>query len=121
MRRFAIKTVGLMAAKDVDKSGTIYSDSVDTKQASGPVGALLISTAGAISVNQEASKDNITFYDPINNQAAAQGVVCTGMTVTTGTWVTFTPVVTPYTRFKVVETGTAASKVSITYIIQEET
>ena len=117
------KTIGgevLSALQEVAQNATGYSKSFRSEGITGNVSIFLVSTAGSITVTQQVSNNNVDWYDPVNGAGSAVGAVAAALTVTTGKWVTFTPVVSRYTRFKIVEGNVAATVVSILYMCQEE-
>jgi hypothetical protein len=94
-------------------SETKYSDSMKFFACTGDATLLIVSTAGTLAISQQCSNDNVAWYDPVNASAAAQGIVKAAQTVTTGTLVTFTPVLSEWIRFKLIE-STAPTVVSLT-------
>ena len=77
------------------------------------------SAAGDIAVTQQCSTDDVTWYDP-ETAAAAAGVVDTSISVAGTYYMSYTPVLCDYIRFKVVENGTLATNVSIELIYRVE-
>lgn len=112
MSRSIVSKEVLMNAVEVDNT-TKYSNSRRFHDCDGTACLLIVSTAGSITVTQQCSTDNKTWYDP-ENAAGALGAVEDTITVTTGRYLSFTPVLCDYIRFKVVENGTAATNVSLT-------
>ncbi len=110
----------LSSAQSIGKAATGYSNSVDFSRCQGDASVFIISTAGSITVTQQCSMDNVTFYDPVNSSGTALGGVATALTVTTGTWVSYTPVMAPYIRFKIVEGNSAATVVTLKLVFREE-
>lgn len=109
----------LATALAVTKAGTSYTGSGSFETSAGYTAVLIVSTAGSITVTQQCSVDNSNWYDPVATDASALGAVCSALTVTTGTYIKFDPVVAPYIRFKIVEGNIAASAVTITLVNQE--
>jgi len=105
----------LMSVVTVDKAGTKYSRSAPFDDCDGAACLKVISTAGSITVTQQCSIDDETFYDP-ETAAGAAGAVEDTLTVTTGRYISFTPVIAPFIRFKVVEGNVAASAVTLELI-----
>jgi len=105
----------LMNAITVAKKGTAYSTVRRFWDCDGSVALLVISTAGSIAISQQCSLDGDSWYDPIASGAAV-GIVGTGITVTTGLYITYTPVLTDYVRFKVVEADVAETIVTMTLV-----
>ena len=110
----------LMDAVSIAQAATAYTDSMRFERCTGTVGVLFKSTAGTVTITQQCSLDEKTWYDPVDAAASALGTVCTAKAVTTGTWTSYSPVMAPYIRFKVVETNTAATVVTVTLALQEE-
>ena len=110
----------LMNAETIAKNATVYTSSMRFERCTGTVGVLFKSTAGTITISQQCSLDDKTWYDPVNAAGSALGTVCTAKATTTGTWTTYSPVMACYIRFKVVETNTAETVVTLTLAFQEE-
>jgi hypothetical protein len=108
-----------MAAISVPQSGTKYSNSVLSRLSKGNAAALVISTAGSITITLQASLDNVNFYDVVDVSNNPVGYVFPALTVTTGKWIQFSSVVAPYIRFKVVEGNVAPTVVTITFLFIE--
>lgn len=111
----------LMNATEVGADATGYSNSRVFHDCTGTACCLIVVTGdGTVTVTQQCSNDNTTFYDPETSSAAA-GAVEDSITVTAGRYLSFTPVLCKYIRFKVVETGQAsAATVSITLLYRVE-
>jgi hypothetical protein len=108
----------LMSAVEVDNE-TKYSNSRRFHDCDGTACVLIVSTAGSITVTQQCSVDNVTWYDP-ETSAGAAGAVEDTITVTTGRYLSYTPVLSPWIRFKVVEGGSAATNVTLTLAYRVE-
>ena len=119
MSRSIIEHKVLMSVRPIGKAGTIYSDSVYFGDCDGTACVKIISTAGSITVTQQCSIDNSTWYDPETASGAA-GAVEDTITVTTGRYISYTPVMTPFIRFKVVEGNVAASVVTLELVKRME-
>jgi len=104
----------------IDNDSTDYSVSSRFKDCAGNAAIVLISTAGSITVSQQISMDNVTFYDPVDTSGTPLGVLATDQTVTTGKYIAFTPVLCPYTRFKIVAADSAATVLTIKLIFRKE-
>lgn len=102
----------IMNAVAID-GATAYTDSVKFSHCTGSAVLHIISTAGTLAISQQCSMDNVNWYDPVDTAGAALGVVKAAQGVTTGSYTAFTPVLTQYIRFKVVE-STAATTVTLT-------
>jgi hypothetical protein len=107
-------------AQAVAQNATGYSSSVDFRGCVGNAAMVIISTAGSITVTQQCSWDNITFYDPTDASGTAVGSVKAAQTVTTGIYIAFTPVLAPYARFKIVEGNSAATAVTLRFMWRAE-
>ena len=111
----------LMTAEALAQADTHYTSSTDFDNCTGYVSLLVVAaSAGAatITITQQCSLDGENWYDPVGPTGAAIGTVATALAVTTGTYITYSPVVAPYARFKVVEGNTAAVTVTITVTFQ---
>lgn len=118
MSRKAISTEKLMNAVECETGGsiaTIYSNSRKFGDCDGTA-CLLITTTTAqdIAVTQQCSTDDVTWYGP-ETSAAAAGVVDTSITAASTVYMSYTPVICEYVRFKVVNSGTS-NLVSLTLI-----
>jgi len=118
MGRSIISKEVLMDAVEVS-NGTKYSNSRAFDDCDGTACLKIISTAGSITVTQQCSVDDSTWYDP-ENADGDTGAVEDTITVTTGRYLSFTPVLAPFVRFKVVEDGTAATNVTLELIYRVE-
>ena len=111
----------LMSATELDAAETAYSNSRKFHDCTGTACCLIVVTGdGQVTITQQCSLDGTTFYDPETASAAA-GAVEDTITATAGRYLSYTPVLAPYIRFKVVETGeTSAATVSITLLYRVE-
>jgi len=103
----------LMDTVSVAQAGTKYSNSRKFHQCTGAAVLWIKTTAGSITVSQQCSMDDVAWYDPVDTSDGALGVVRSALGVTTGVYVVFTPVLTEYIRFKVVEGNSAATVVTL--------
>lgn len=94
------------------RNGTSYSNSRRFHDCDGTACLKVVSTAGSITVTQQCSLDDVNWYDP-ETSAGAAGAVENAITVTTGRFLSFTPVLCDYIRFKVVEANVAATTVTL--------
>jgi hypothetical protein len=122
MSRSIISKEKLMNAVECETGGdiaTIYSNSRRFHDCTG-VACVLITTSTAqdIAVTQQCSTDNKTWYDP-ETAAAAAGVVDASITADSTVYMSYTPVLCDYIRFKVVNSGTS-NLVSITLVYRVE-
>lgn len=103
----------LMSATAVARNATGYSDSCEFDGCTGSATLFIKTTAGNITVSQQCSTDNKSWSDPVDTSDNPLAVVRTGLTVTTGVYVAFTPALANYIRFKVVEANVAATAVTL--------
>ena len=108
-----------LAALLAVESTTKYTGSIDFRGCAGDAAVLLISTAGTLAVTQQCSLDDTTWYDPVNSSNAAIGSVASAFTTSTGKYISYTVVLAPYIRFKIVE-STAATSVTLKLIYRKE-
>jgi hypothetical protein len=106
----------------ITKGGTLYTSLGDKplkfERSTGVAAMYLKSTAGQITITQQVSMDGNRWFDAINNAKQPVGNVISGQDVTTGLYITFTPVFAKYIRFKIVENDVAATTVSMTLLSQ---
>jgi hypothetical protein len=119
MGRSIVSKEVLRNAVTVAKNATVYSNSRAFDDCDGTAIVKLISTAGSITVTQQCSLDNVNWYDPETASGAAGAVEAT-VTVTTGKYISFTPVLAPFIRFKIVEGNVAATVVTLELIYRVE-
>lgn len=112
MSRSMISKEVLMDTVAVATTDTHYSNSRRFHDCNGTACLKVISTAGDIDVTQQCSIDDVTFYDP-TDVSGAVGAVEDTITVTTGRYISFTPVICPYVRFKVVQGAGATTNVTL--------
>ena len=112
MSRSIVSKEVLANAKAVGKNATVYSNSRKFHDCDGTACLKIISTAGSITITQQCSIDDINWYDP-TNESGAIGAVENAITVTTGRYLSFTPILCDYIRFKIVEANVAATAVTL--------
>uniref|UniRef100_A0A6M3XUZ3 Uncharacterized protein n=1 Tax=viral metagenome TaxID=1070528 RepID=A0A6M3XUZ3_9ZZZZ len=112
MSRSMVSKEVLMSAEEVAINDTHYSESRRFHDCDGTACLKIISTAGSITVTQQCSTDKVTWYDPETASGAA-GAVEDAITVTTGRYLSFTPVLCDYIRFKVVQGAGATTNVTL--------
>jgi len=112
MSRSMVSKEVLMSVEEVGATDTHYSASRKFHDCDGTACLKIISTAGSITVTQQCSLDDVTWYDP-ETAAGAAGAVENAITVTTGRYLSFTPVLCDYIRFKVVQSGGATTNVTL--------
>jgi len=110
------KRLGVDIAAD---GNTTYTSSMDFWRCQGDATVFISSTAGRITITQQVSIDDVNWYSPIDTAAAPLGTVATLLTVTTGTYVSYSPILAPFIRFKIVE-NLAATVVNLIFIFREE-
>jgi len=115
-----LKMKTLLTAEALGKAGTIYTEGFLFEQCVGDAAVLVVSTAGSITITQQCSFDNVHFYTPVDHSATALGNICTTMTVTTGTYIAFDPVLAKFIRFAITETDVAATAVSLLVAFSRE-
>lgn len=120
MAKSMLGDVKLMNAQALLQNATGYSSSLIFDVAAGDATVLLVSTAGSITITQQCSLDNITWYDPVNASGSAVGSVASAFTVSAGTYISFTVVQSPFIRFKVVEGNVANTVCSLNLIYRFE-
>lgn len=108
-----------LTAGAVTQAGTIYSGVISFRLTTGHASLLIASTAGSISITQQCFV-NGEWYDPYDSAGNLLGEVCTALTVTTGKYIQFYPVLTPKIRFKIVEHNVAPTVVTLQLLFQEE-
>ena len=106
--------------KAVGQAATVYSDAQPFHKCVGTAAIHLISTAGSVTITQQVSYDGTNFFDPVDAAGSAVGSVGAAITVTTGKWISYSPVFAPYIRYKIVEQNSAPTVVTLRSIYQEE-
>lgn len=120
MAKSMLGNIKLMDVQAAAKAATVYSSSIRFDACAGDATIFLVSTAGSITVTQQCSLDDSNWYDPVNASGSAVGSVASAFTVSAGTYITYTVVLAPYVRFKVVEGDVAATDVSLKLIYRFE-
>jgi hypothetical protein len=83
-------------------NGTVYSTGELFRFAKGYT-AMEIITTGAVTVTQQCSTDNVTYYDPVDYNGTALGAIASS--VSSSSYIQFSPVISKYIRFKFVTTS----------------
>ena len=117
-RTVDVQTLVVGTAGAVAKNATVYSESFYFKMSTGFVGIFVSTTAGTITVTQQCSMDDATWYDPIDSDGNALGTVVAAQGVSTGLYIQPSCVLAPYIRYKVVEADVAPTVVVIKLIWQ---
>lgn len=115
----SIGSIPVVSLLSVSQAATVYSDPVLFERTTGEIAALVISTAGSVTVTTEYSDDKMNWYGAVDSANSAIGAVCATMTVGSR-WVKVTPSIGRWIRFKIVENNSAATVVSIRLMSQEE-
>lgn len=112
-------TLQVLSTTTVANGATIYSNSYSGDKETGFSYAFIqLSGTSSVTVTQQGSLDNTTFYDVVSSAGSALGAILTTGTSTAGIFVQFDPVFAPYKRLKIV--AGAASTVAITLGISEQ-
>jgi len=110
----------LADSKVIARNATGYTDSMDFSKCAGDASVFFVGSLGTSTISQQCSYDNTNWYDPIAAAGTALGAVCTALAAST-VYISYTPVLAPYVRFKVIETNVAILTYSLTLIFREET
>lgn len=108
-----------MDEETVAASATVYSTSIPFHNCAGDATLFIVSTAGTLAISQQCSVNDVDWYDPVNTSDSALGVVKAAQTVSTGVYVVFTPVLSKFIRFKLIESS-AETVVSLTLSYRRE-
>jgi len=121
MSKSIVSKEKLMDAVTVAADDTHYSNSRRFHDCDGTACLLIVVTGdGTLTVTQQCSTNDSTWYDPETASGAA-GAVEDTIVATTGRYLSFTPVLCDYIRFKVVETvQTDAAVVNLTLAYRVE-
>ncbi len=99
---------------------TIYSNSRRFHDCDGTACVLITTSSTAeIAVTQQCSTDDVTWYNP-ETAAGAAGVVDTSITAASTVYMSYTPVLCDYIRFKVVAASAVSNLVSLTLAYRVE-
>lgn len=125
MSRSQITQRTLMDAVTIS-SATKYSDSMKFHGCTGTAVMFIVSSAGTLAISQQCSQDNVNWYNPFDTSTGALGIVVAAQTVTTavdggaaGVYRVFTPVLSEWIRFKVIE-STASTVVTLKLLFRQE-
>ena len=112
----------LSNAQAVAKAATVYSESMKFYKCTGFASVLVIVTedaAGAsMTITQQCSPNGNDWYDPVDSGNTALGPVVSAMTVGSR-YVQYSPVLSSYLRFKIVEGNVNAGTITIRLFSQE--
>ena len=113
----------LATAKAYVQTTPFYTNSVAFDKCQGNATVLLIVTASAgssLALTQQCSLDDKNWYDPVDATGTATGALATAQAATTGLYISYSPVLTPFIRFKGVQTNAITGTVTLTLIFREE-
>jgi hypothetical protein len=112
------KTV--MNAQVINAGSTGYSNMFEMGNLRGIYGGLHITwtATGSLTITQQTSIDGISWLDPTNATVVAVGAICAAVFTALTMYIPFTPVVSPYLRFKAVPG--ASVTMSLNYVLQGE-
>lgn len=115
-------SVGSLETITLAQNSTTFSQTiVHTDKSKGVAGMYFTISAGSVTISQQAGFDwgNGLFYDPVDSNNAALGVVCT--TFSAGTYyVQYDPVLAPFARFKCVEANVASTTITLRPVFWED-
>lgn len=114
-----IQVQTLADALAVTKAGTVYSNPLLCTFHKGFIGLRITTTAGSVTITQQCSEDGVTYYDPVDQDGTALGAVVAAMTAG-GKYIQYSPVISKFMRFKIVEGNVAALSATIKAIVAEE-
>ena len=123
MSRSRIAVIQLAKAMAIVKNTTVYTDSCKFNTAEGDVCVWIahVSASGEnLAISQQCSIDDRTWYDPVNATPAALGSVATAQAATAGVYISYTAVLAPYIRFKIVAANTNDTVLELKVIFREE-
>ena len=111
----------LATAKAIVKNTTVYTDSCKFDRCEGDVCVWLshVSVSENLAISQQCSIDDRNWYDPVNASAAALGSVAAAQATTTGVYISYTPVIAPYIRYKIVAANTNDTVLDLKIIFRE--
>lgn len=99
---------------------TVYSESMPFETCTGDVAIeLTATTASTWTITQQASPDNIKWYDCTDGNEGAVGAVCSTTTTAVSAWIVPTLAPCPYVRFKIVNGTELAGVVNLTLFYSE--
>ncbi len=116
----------LATAKAIVKNTTVYTDSCKFHRCVGDACVWIkhVSVSENLAISQQCSLVGGTvdadWYDPVNSSAAALGVVAAAQAATSGVYIFYTSVPTPYIRFKIIAANTNDTVLDLKLIFREE-
>lgn len=110
-----IATKTISSAQSILAGNTDYSNSIDTRIWGGFTSLELVLSGASpnVTVSQQCSNDNSTWYDPKDYTNGVMGLIASGATASR--FIQFDPVIAPYIRLKYVVTAdsTITAKINI--------
>ncbi|MFA6100394.1 MAG: hypothetical protein WC750_06035 [Patescibacteria group bacterium] len=103
----------------VAQNATTYTIGVPFSFCEGFAAAIVTVSAGSVTISQQCSKDNISWFDAVDGTDTALGVVCTAMSAGTK-YIQFDPVLSNFIRFKIVELNVASTTVGMQFLFLEK-
>jgi len=110
----------LSNAQVLGKNGTIYTTSIKFQDCVGDTILFIVNTAGRITVSQQCSFDGVVFYDPVDANGSSLGIVYSDLNATVGVYISFSPALASWTRFKIVEENVEATLVTLKLLFRAE-
>ena len=103
-------TIGTTTNNGLAQNSTNFSKPLPFDYCEGFTSALITLSAGSVTITQQCAQFvDGPWYDPVDGTNTAIGVVCTTMSV--ARFVQFNPVMSPFIRFKCVETNVASTTI----------
>lgn len=104
----------VMSSQTVANGASIFSSSYSGSYANALSGVLVkLTGSGTVTINQQCSFDDTTYYDAVDGTGTALGAVCTALTSTAGVYVGYTAVSAPFKRFKIVAAANSTVSISV--------
>jgi len=115
-----IEAITVMNAQAIAAGSTGYSSAIAALNMVGAYGAMhiTVTATGVMTITQQASLDGATWLDPTNGTMIAAGLAYAATYKVLTQYITFTPLVAPYIRFKV-EPDVSVT-MSLKYVAQGE-
>ncbi len=93
---------------------------IDTSYSTGYASIYVSNSAGSVKIIQQVSWDKVNFMDPVDESGNSLALVGSGIIKGTTSTIQFNPVLSPYTRFAIIEGNSNATTVALTLMVQEE-
>ena len=115
-----IEATTVMNAQAIDAGSTSYSNVLAALNMVGAYGAMhiTVTATGVLTITQQASLDGANWLDPTNGTMVAVGATYAATYKVLTQYITFTPLVAPYIRFKA--TPDVSVTMSLKYVAQGE-